>query len=69
MSLYFKNPFCSKYVKIAAILYKKKEKEINIQNQMRSKIFQDLEMEQKCKSMNMAVSEVWNFDYFLEKLN
>lgn len=36
---------------------------------MQNKIFQDVEMEQKCKSMNMAVSEDWKFDYFFEKLN
>lgn len=47
--------------------YKKKHPEINIQNQMQNKLFQDLEMEQKCKSVNKAEAADWKFDYFHEK--
>lgn len=47
--------------------YKKRQPEINIQNQMQNKLCQDLEMEQKCKSVNKAEVADWKFDYFHEK--
>lgn len=64
----FQKSFLFKHVKTQPS-YKKRQPEINIQNQMQNKRFQDLEMEQKCKSVNKAEAADWRFDYFHEKMN